>query len=478
MVMRRCALLALACLWARGAEAKPTAPSPPPEATAPKQGDTPLDRYVAAADPSFSWKMVSRHDEGDATVLIVDLKSQTWRKAGEIDRPLWQHWMCITVPKGAQGDIALLLIGGGSNGGEAPAGPSERARTIALETKSTVVELGQVPNEPLEFRGDGKPRKEDDLVARSWVECLKTGDSTWVAQFPMTKAAVRAMDAAQAAVKEAGLPVINKFVVAGGSKRGWTTWLTAVVDPRVVAIAPVVIDVLNVQKSMKNHHAAYGFWAQSLNNYEQQSLTRLVDSPLSALLFSLVDPYAFRARLALPKCIINATGDQFFTPDSSQVYFDDLVGEKLLCYVPNADHSLEGSDALDTLIAFYWSVLHDAPRPEIAWSRRRDGGWRVSSKPPAKSASLWTATNAQARDFRVRSIGKAFTSQPLKVDAQGNISFLPPTAPKAGYTAYFAQLEFDIGAPTPLRVSTPVHIVPDTLPYADGSSAPAAAAGE
>ena len=32
---------------------------------------------------------------------------------------------------------------------------------------------------------------------------------------------------------------VSKFVVAGASKRGWTTWTTGAVDPRVVGIEPV-----------------------------------------------------------------------------------------------------------------------------------------------------------------------------------------------------------------------------------------------
>lgn len=464
----RCALAIVITMAATAAWGAPAAVVEAPKGEAKKQAvvQTALDRYVAQADDSFAWTQVARHDEEDATVLVVDLTSQTWRNPDEIDRPVWKHWLSIIIPNAATGDTALLLIGGGANGGEAPEGPSDRARKVALATGSVVAELGQVPNQPLIFRGDGKPRKEDDLVARSWVECLKTGDSTWVAQLPMTKSAVRAMDATQAAVKAAGFPAIEHFVVAGGSKRGWTTWLTAAVDRRVVAIAPVVIDVVNVQPSMQNHHAAYGFWSASLNDYESQGLAKFFNNPLAGILFSLVDPYAYRARLTMPKCIINATGDQYFTPDSSKFYFDDLKGEKLLYYVPNADHSLDGSDALDTLIAFHASVLRGLARPKVHWSLDEGGAWRVSSDMTPKRATLWHAENEKARDFRVHAIGKAFSSEELKPDAKGEF-VAPCPMPMQGYAAYVVVLEYDIGAPTPLRVSTPVNIVPDTLPFAE-----------
>jgi PhoPQ-activated pathogenicity-related protein len=440
-------------------------------------GSTALDEYVAKPDSTFAWKLVSRRDVDEGTILVIDLTSQTWRTAAEIDRPEWRHWLVITVPKGATSDTALLFIGGGRNGGEAPAGPSDRVIAVAKATKSVVAELGQVPNQPLVFRNDGRKRTEDDLVARSMLECLKSGDQTWLAQLPMTKSAVRAMDAVQAALKENGLTNVEKFVVAGGSKRGWTTWLTAAVDTRVVGIAPVVIDVLNVQKSMQNHHAAYGFWAQSLSDYQQQGLTAFVNSPFATMLFALVDPYSFRERLTMPKCIVNATGDQFFTPDSSKLYFDDLQGEKLLCYVPNADHSLNDTNALDTLIAFYASVVDGLRRPKVTWEPREDGAWVVKTDMPVEHAILWQATNENARDFRVESIGRPFTSAELTAEANGTYVATPPATPERGWTAWFVQLECDIGAPTPLRVTTPVWITPDTLPHAGGSSAiPAAAA--
>ena len=51
----------------------------------------------------------------------------------------------------------------------------------------------------------------------------------------------------------------------------------------------------------------------------------------------------------MPKFIVNATGDQFFLPDSSQFYFDELPGPKYLRYMPNYDHS-QGTDAAVALL--------------------------------------------------------------------------------------------------------------------------------
>ena len=152
---------------------------------------------------------------------------------------------------------------------------------LAAASQSVVAELKMVPNQPLIFHGDGKQRVEDDLVAYTWDQYLKTGDGTWPARNPMVKSAVRAMDTITALMQsdQGGGVTVDKFVVAGGSKRGWTTWLTGAVDQRVVAIAPIVIDVLNVQKSMRHHYAAYGFWAPSVGDYVHHKIFRHLGSP-------------------------------------------------------------------------------------------------------------------------------------------------------------------------------------------------------
>src|SRR5262245_65524261 len=111
---------------------------------------------------------------------------------------------------------------------------------LAMGTKSVVAELRMVPNQPLVFAGETQGRVEDSFIAYTWDKFLRTGDEKWPARLPMTKAAVRAMDSVTAfcATPQGGGSKIDQFVISGGSKRGWTTWTTAAVDKRVIAIIP------------------------------------------------------------------------------------------------------------------------------------------------------------------------------------------------------------------------------------------------
>ena len=131
---------------------------------------------------------------------------------------------------------------------------------IANATGSVVAELGTDPNQPLAFDGDGVRGWEDDLIAYNWARSLTGDGPRRLVLDAMTKSAVRAMDTVTAimARPEWGERHIERFVVSGVSKRGWTTWLAAAVDERVVGIAPIVFDVLNMEASIRHHFAAYG----------------------------------------------------------------------------------------------------------------------------------------------------------------------------------------------------------------------------
>jgi PhoPQ-activated pathogenicity-related protein len=397
--------------------------------------------------------------------------SQTWRGPKDVDRAVWQHWLAFAYPEKVRSPIGFLFIGGGRNGSSPPDGPSERVQRIAQATGTAVAELHMVPNQPLVFHGDGEDRVEDDLIGYTWDQFLKTGDPSWPAQNAMAKSAVRAMDTMTALMASAtgGGQRVDRFVVAGGSKRGWTTWLTGAVDKRVVAIVPIVIDVLNVKQSMLHHFAAYGFWAPSVGDYVHHGLMERLDHPRLEALYQLVDPYSYRHRLTMPKFVLNAAGDQFFLPDSSQFYWDGLEGEKCLRYVPNADHGLEGSDALKSLTAFYTLILAGRRAPEFSWREEKDGALSVSVKDAPQEVRLWQATNPRARDFRVETLGRKFTSTVLESRSPGvYVASVPP--PEKGWTAYFVELTYEVGAPVPLKLTTNVRVAPDVLPYRDRDS--------
>lgn len=430
---------------------------------------TALDKYVAAPDPHYHYEQVREIPGKGFKTFVLDMTSQVWRTTNEVNRTEWKHWVVVVVPDRVEHSTSLLFISGGSNGKPAPTAPSREMTALAMQTRSVVTELKMVPNEPLTFSGEAEPRSEDGIIAYTWDKFLKTGDATWLARLPMTKSAVRAMDTVTEFCRkpEAGGHSIDHFVVAGGSKRGWTTWTTAAVDKRVVAIAPIVIDMLNLVPSFQHHFAAYGFYAPAVHDYQVMGIMDKMDHPRFAELCRIVEPYEYRDRLTMPKYLINATGDQFFLPDSSQFYFKDLPGVKHLRYVPNADHSQRGTDALEGLLSWYDGILNEKKLPQFSWSydEGKRPALRVRTETEPLEVKLWQAENHDARDFRLETIGPAWTSQTLKPVGAGE--YLGEVAvPEHGWKAFLVEMTFpNPGFPIPYKFTTAVKVVPDVLPF-------------
>ena len=427
---------------------------------------TPLDTYVAAPDPHYKFELVKSIPANGYTAYVLDMTSQAWRSPAEVDRTLWRHWLTVIRPDTVKSSTGLLFIGGGANGGAPPSKVDPVTASIAIATGTVVAELRMIPNQPLTFSDDHKPRKEDSLVAYTWDKFLRTGDATWPARLPMTKAAVRAMDTITAfcASSAAGRLKIDKFVVAGASKRGWTTWTTAAVDHRVVGIVPMVIDLLNMEKSFQHHWQVYGFWAPVVSDYVDMKIMGWMGTRQFHDLMKIEEPYQYRDRFTMPKYIVNAAGDQFFVPDSSQFYFDQLPGEKYLRYVPNTDHSLRNSDAILSMIAFYQALLDNKPRPRFAWRFEKSGAIRVTVSDKPTEVRLWQATNPSRRDFRLQSIGPAYQSTILGEQSPG-VYAARVAKPAAGWTAFFVELTFPSGGRFPFKFTTAVRVLPDKLPF-------------
>jgi PhoPQ-activated pathogenicity-related protein len=447
-----------------------------PQARAAHSDETALDRYVRAADPHFAFRKAGELPaSGGVSAMILELTSQQWLTAADVDRPLWMHWLVVYRPARVTSDIGLLWIGGGANDGKRPVRPNAVLAGLARDTGTVTAELRMVPNQELTFLADPerKPRKEDDLIAYAWDRYLRTGDEKWPARLPMTKAAVRALDAVTAwsASAEGGGVPVTRFVVAGGSKRGWTTWTTAAVDPRVIAIVPAVIDLLNVRPSFEHHWRAYGFWAPAVADYVAHGIMGWMLTPQFAALMAIEDPWSYRERLTLPKFLLNSAGDQFFLPDSAQFYREGLRGETLFRYVPNSDHSLEQTDAFDSLGAFYTTVVTGRARPRVTWALQKDGAWRVTTTEAPTTARLWSATNAAARDFRMETFGKQWSHTPL-TPVGPNTWQVTVATPAKGWTASFVEFTFDVGAKKPLTVTTDVRVTPETMPFASPALPP------
>jgi len=432
--------------------------------------NTPIDEYVAQLDASYKWTVVDRRSEDGVTTVTIDLTSQTWLDFEQVNQPEWRHWLILSIPKNVRSDIGMLFIGGGSNRNSWPKASNEQTLTIARMTQTVVAELKMVPNQPLIFNKDGVPRTEDDLIAYTWDQFLTGAEPVWLARNAMVKSAVRAMDTVTnyTSMKENSDFRIDKFVIAGASKRGWTSWITAAVDKRVVGLIPIVIDVLNVDKSMRHHFSAYGFWAPAISDYVRHGIMERLSDPKLAELYEIVDPYHYIDRLDMPKLILNAAGDQFFLPDSSQFYYDDLIGPKLIRYVPNTDHSMRDSDVLTSLIGFYDSIVSNIDLPSVSWTYPSENVLVLQSDISPTDATLWVANNPRARDFRLETVGPIYTPTPLKLSDGDNQTLQIPT-PEKGWNAYFVEFTYDIGAATPLKVSTEVKVIPDILPFSNKS---------
>jgi PhoPQ-activated pathogenicity-related protein len=411
-----------------GLRAAEAVPPPPPE----------LTDYVKKPDDSFSWKLADKK-EGDAgTVYEIDLVSQTWHDIK------WDHKLQVFVPKGAKPQPTMPLW---NQGGRPGAASSLLGLQLATKTGAPVAFLYGVPKQPL-FGN----KVEDALIAETFVRYLESKDASWPLLFPMVKSVVRAMDALQAFAREEWKYELKSFVVTGASKRGWTTWLTAATgDPRVKAIAPIVIDTLNMPVQMKNQVNAFGKPSEMIKDYTERKLVPIPDTPEAKKLWLMIDPWVYREKVTVPKMIINGTNDPYWPLDALNSYWDDLKGDKWIAYVPNAGHDLRQTDgngnkellparAVNTLSAFCYSHVFDKPMPGLGWvCDEKEGICRleVTTAAKAKTVRVWKA-EAPTRDFRkARWVEENGAKLPAVV-----------TAPGAGFRAFFAETEYDLDGRT------------------------------
>lgn len=396
-----------------------------------------LAAYLAKAEPGYAWTVEDTKEVGEVKAWRLKLTSQVWQDI------TWTHDLLVVRPAGVPTGKMLLL----NEGGSASTQKALYAALLAGKIKAPVAILLGVPNQPL---FDGK--KEDDLIAETFVRYLDSGDASWPLLFPMVKSVVKAMDAVQEFSKKEWEAPVEKFIVGGGSKRGWTTWLTAANDPRVMAITPMVIDVLNMREQLTHQQKSLGGTSEEISPYTKRGLVPIPDTPRANSLWTMVDPWTYRDRFTMPKLIVLGNNDPYWSTDALNLYWDALPGEKFISYTPNAGHDLTERDeagkkvtadrAINNVSAFVRYQLSGKALPKLGWKHttKEDGslGLTVTAEPAPKQARLWMA-KSETRDFR-----KArWESKEIELK-EGQAVVASVEKPEKGFVAYYADLGYEI----------------------------------
>jgi PhoPQ-activated pathogenicity-related protein len=410
-----------------------------------------LDEYIRKPEPDFAWKQngkTSRDPAGDQ-IYDIHFVSQTWQGQN------WQHQLQVYRPRSvAPAAMMFLWVTGGS----ATPGQIAFGMELARKSKAPVAVLYHIPNQPLLE----DQLAEDDLIAETFVRYLKTKDENWPLLFPMVKSVVKAMDVLQAFGKNEWGESAGKFIVAGASKRGWTSWLAAAVDQRIGAIAPVVIDTLNMRAQMPRQLKAFGAYSARLQPYTSRGLVPVPESAEGQRLLSMVDPWAYRDRLKLPKLIVNGTNDFYWATDALNLYWNELPANKWVIYVPNAGHDLRRYDRADSeqradlingLAAFSRHQISGRAMPEVSWKHEDNAGklrLSIAAKPKPLDARLWVAQTA-SKDFRAAK----WTEQTVDVSDGRVVGEVTP--PDRGHLAFFGELDYEIDG-LKYQLSTQVRV--------------------
>merc|ERR1712136_232927 len=222
---------------------------------------------------------------------------------------IWKHWIVMWVPDGKRildkdlMDTAILFVDGGSNRDKPPSENDQFiqiGRVMCQLTGAIYVNIKQIPNQPLVFKNDWKEkRQEDGIIALTWRHFLEYPDQPeWLIRFPMVKACLRAMDMAEEYNKDVlGGKQITRWTVAGASKRGWTTWLVAAVDPERINFAvPIVLDALNLKENFKHMYRNQGNWTFAMYDYWIEQINGEMDNPNLQKMCDEIDAYTYRER--------------------------------------------------------------------------------------------------------------------------------------------------------------------------------------
>lgn len=395
-----------------------------------------LQHYLHNGDTTFHYELKEQYELPDATAYDLLLISQKWREF------VWTHQLTLFVPKDHSSDGALLFITGGSvkeglpnwNGHDDELFQS--MSQIAAKNHAIVAVLRQTPNQPL-----FNDLTEDALISYTLHQFKNDNDFSWPLLFPMVKSAVRAMDAVQEFSKQSLHHNVNRFVVSGASKRGWTTWLTGANDDRVVGIAPMVIDVLNMAVNLEYQMTAWKEYSIQIEDYVKLGIPQGAKTPSGIALNQMIDPYSYRSTLTMPKMIFMGTNDEYWVVDAIKNYYNDIPGRNMICYTPNAGHNLgDKKRALTSLSAFLGMTLDGGKYPACNWtataSNRKAKIVVNASADQLVDAKVWSASSPNMHFTEAK-----WTSRPLDLKSRSVITAYEGF-PRKGFKAFYVDLKY------------------------------------
>ena len=432
------------------------------EGSAPATGK--LKEFSKTIDDSYRFEVVEKRQIGSSRVARLHMVSQKWKEV------TWKHVVWVIVPNKAiekpqdpSSRSAILLVDGGGWrkewGEDAPPLIQPRAefqvlKGIAEATGSPAIVVSQVPFQPM--LGD---LNEDALIAETFKRFIQGEGDDWPLLMPMVRSAVRAMDTAQKFTKDEHQLEIDKFTITGASKRGWTTWLTSAVDSRIHALAPMVIDMLNMPVQMEHQKATWGTYSDEIGDYTELSLQKFMKTKQGESLIQIVDPYRYRDRIDQPKLLIFGTNDRYWPLDACNNYWAELRGEKYLLYTPNQGHSIQDiARVAGSICALHKSRCGQGVLPKLDWKTDlKDGRIHLSMQcdTDPQETSIWIA-RSDTRDFR----NASWTSLPAKqIESRKHTAEVAMASDQ--YVAAFGEWVFDGGA-LPAFFSTNVVIAEPT----------------
>jgi PhoPQ-activated pathogenicity-related protein len=423
--------------------------------------ETALDNYLKNEDGSYSFHVNESYSMDGLKVYDLTLTSQQWREH------IWKHTLTLIAPDDNRHDGALLFITGGKNQDGNPVKREHDANFInamaqlAIKNKAMVAIIWQVPNQPLY-----DDLSEDALISFTLHNFRNDRDYSWPLLFPMVKTAVRAMDAVQEFSEGTLDHEISRFVVTGASKRGWTTWLTGASDPRVVAIAPMVIEVINMPVSLDYQIKVWRDYSIQIEDYVKLGIPQQIHSDTGKDLAIMIDPYSYREKLTMPKLILIGTNDEYWPVDAIKNYLNEIPGENYIHYVPNAGHDLGGGEQASlALSAFFGRTMSGEEYPVCVWDIAENEtqiSLSVETSPEELlGAYLWMA-DSDDRDFRDETWNSKDIDAANLKDIEVFVDF-----PESGYRAFYLDLKYSDPNGGEYTKSTRMFVTSNNLLLAD-----------